>query len=160
MKSVALIVGGKLSALDLVILGGAGVAFVAGFLPWWGENVDHFGSLSVSGWSAGFTAWAGTVLLTAAGILLAFRRAGRSWPPAALGPSIVVAVSATGLLLVFVRWLTLRRHFGNGLDYGARYGIYLALIAGIVEVAAAIVELRRSGEPLPLARPGNADALR
>jgi hypothetical protein len=59
---------------------------------------------------------------------------------------LVAAVSALGLLLVFVRWLSLRRHSGNGLDYGAKYGIYLALIAGIVEVAAAAVALRTSGE--------------
>jgi hypothetical protein len=161
VKRVALTVRGKLSSLDLLIVSGAAVAFVAGFFPWWGENVDHFGSLSVSGWSAGFTAWAGTLLLTAAGLLLLFRRASGSWPPTSLSPSmLVVAVSAAGLLLVFVRWLSLRRHFGNGLDYGARYGIYLALIAGIVEVVAAIVELRTSGDRLPWSRPRNADALR
>jgi hypothetical protein len=50
----------RLSTLDRAIAGGAGVAFLAGFLPWWGASVGPF-SVSVSGWSAGFTAWAGTL---------------------------------------------------------------------------------------------------
>jgi hypothetical protein len=33
----------------------------------------------------------------------------------------------------------------RGLDVGARYGIYVALIAGIVEVSAVVAELRASG---------------
>ena len=41
----------NLSTLDRAIAGGAGVAFIAGFLPWWGVSNDLFG-VSVSGWSA------------------------------------------------------------------------------------------------------------
>lgn len=47
----------RLSTLDRAIVGGAGVAFIASFLPWYGVSVDPFG-VSVSGWSAGFSAWA------------------------------------------------------------------------------------------------------
>lgn len=161
VKPIALPVRGvQRSGLDLAIVGGAGVAFVAGFLPWWGGAIDLVGSVSVSGWSAGFAAWAGTLLLTAAGVLLVLRRAPVSWPPIAVGPSTLVAcVSAVGLLLVFVRWLTLHRQFGFGVELGARYGVYIALIAGVVEVAAAVVEIGTSGEWAPWSRPGRRRAL-
>jgi hypothetical protein len=140
----------RLSSQDRAIVGGAGVAFIAGFLPWWGASVGLF-SVSVSGWSAGFTAWAGTLLLTAAGVLLALRRSGTALPSVGVGPSVLVAgVAAVGLLLVIIRWVTLPRY--RGIDVGARYGIYLALIAGVVEVAAAVAEMRASGEQLPWAQ--------
>jgi hypothetical protein len=142
----------RLSTLDRVIAGGAGVAFVSGFMPWWGYTgpLDVY-SASVSGWSAGFTAWAGTLLLTLAGVYLVLRRSGVSLPELPVGPAVAVAgVGALGLLLVVIRWVTLPRvHAGLAGSIGAKYGIWLALIAGVAEVAAAVVELRASGEPLP-----------
>src|ERR1700760_3637236 len=111
---------------DRVIVGSAVVAFGAGFLPWWG--VSGLGGWSSSGWSAGFTAWAGTLLLVAAGVLVVLRRAGVSWPGTVTEPArLVAAVSATGLLLVFIRWLSLPRQHGLGFVEGARHGIYVAL---------------------------------
>jgi hypothetical protein len=140
----------NLSTLDRAVAGGAGVAFIAGFLPWWGVSNDLFG-VSVSGWSAGFTAWAGTLLLTLAGVYLVLRRSGVSLPDLPVGPSVLTAgVAALGLLLVIIRWISLPRYRGIGV--GAKYGIFLALIAGIVEVGAAVMQMRASGEPLPWAQ--------
>lgn len=147
----------SLSTLDRVIAGGAAVAFIAAFLPWYGVSVAGF-SVTVSGWSAGFSAWAGALLLTAAGVLLVLRRAGASVPSlGGAGPSVVVAgIAALGLLLVIVRWLSLPSYHGSAAgfnyNYGARYGLFLALIAGIAMVAAAVMELRASGEQLPWAK--------
>jgi len=144
----------SLSTLDRAVVGGAGVAFIAAFLPWYGATVGPF-SVSVSGWSAGFTAWAGSLLLTAAGVLLVLRRSGVSFALPNIAPTVLVAgVAALGLLLVIIRWISFPRY--HGVDVGARYGIYLALIAGIVEVAAAVKEMRASGEPTPWtqAQPG------
>lgn len=150
----------RLSNLELAVVTGASIALIAGFLPWWGEKVGLFGSLSVNGWSAGFTARAGLLLLAVAGLLVVVR-ASVSWFATISGPwFLIAAVSAIGLLLVFIRWLSLRRHAGNGLDYGASYGIYVALIAGIVEVAAAVVALRGSSEPLLRPRPNHTDPRR
>lgn len=141
----------SLSTLDRVIVGGAAVAFIAAFLPWYGVSVAGLG-ITVSGWSAGFTAWAGTLLLTAAGVFLALRRSGASVPSVGgAGPSVVVAgVAGVGLLLVIIRWISFPRY--HGFDVGARYGIYVALIAGIAEVAAAVKAMRASGEPIPWAQ--------
>jgi len=149
----------RLSTLDRVIAGGAAVAFIALFLPWYGVSVGPF-SASVSGWSAGFSAWAGGLLLTVAGVLLVLRRSGVS-VPSAMGPSVqVAAVAAVGLLLVIIRWVTFPRYHAVGISYGvgARYGIYLALIAGIAETAAAVMAMRASGESVPWTRTHHADA--
>jgi hypothetical protein len=71
-----------------------------------------------------------------------------------VGPSVLVAgVAALGLLLVIIRWVTFPRYHAVGISYnvGARYGIYLALLAGVVESAAAVMEMRASGEAMPWA---------
>ena len=140
----------RLSTQDRVIIGGAAVAFIAAFLPWYGVSFEGLG-ITVSGWSAGFTAWAGALLLTAAGVLLVLRRSGATFNLGNLGPSVLVAgVSAVGLLLVIIRWISSPRY--RGLDVGARYGIYIALIAGLAEVAAAVTAMRASGEQVPWAQ--------
>jgi len=137
----------RLSTRDRVIVGGASVAFIAGFLPWWAGL--GLGGWSRSGWSAGFTAWAGTLLLTTAGVLVVPRRSGVWWPMTVVGTSNLIAgVSVVGLLLVFIRWMSLPRARSIGFVEEVRYGIYLALIAGVVEVAAAVTEMFASGEPM------------
>jgi hypothetical protein len=148
----------RLSTLDRVIAGSALVAFIAAFLPWYGVSVGPY-SASVSGWSAGFTAWAGSLLLVLAGVLLVLRRSDVSLPPALSPVSLVAGVAALGLLLVIIRWVTFPRYqvSGVGYDVGARFGIYLALIAGITEVTAAVMELRSSGETAP-GQPAQDDA--
>ena len=145
-----------LSTPDRMILGGAALAFVAGFLPWWGYSGPLAAySASVNGWSAGFTAWAGTLLLVLAGVYLFMLRARVTLPAMPAGPAVLVAgVSALGLLLVVIRWLTLPTvHAGLAGSIGAKYGIWIALVAGAVEVGAAVVALRASGEPLPWQQP-------
>jgi hypothetical protein len=139
----------RFSTLDRVIAGAAAVAFIALFLPWYGVSVGPF-SASVDGWSAGFSAWAGGLLLTAAGVLVVLRRSGADLSSARIDPSLLVAcVAAVGLLLVVIRWVSFPRYNGAGglsYDVGARYGIYLALIAGIAAVTAAVLAWRSSDE--------------
>lgn len=136
----------ELSTRDRVIVCCAGVAFISLLLPWWG--VDVFGvNLSVDGWSAGFTAWAGGLVLTAAGVLLVLRRSGAEFS-ADVRPEVLVAgVASLGLLLVVIRWASLPRY--RGFDVGARYGLYVALIAGIAEVTVAVLAMRAPEEPAP-----------
>ena len=145
----------RFGALDRVMIVGAVVAFIAAFLPWYGATLGPY-SASVSGWSAGFSAWAGALLLTAAGALVVLRRSGATMSSVGpVGPAaFVVLIAGLGLLLVIIRWLsfpTYQAAGGLSADVGARYGIYLALIAGIAEVAAAVLEMRSSGEPAPWA---------
>jgi hypothetical protein len=145
-----------LTTLDRVIAGGALLAFISLFLPWYGLSVGPVNA-SVDGWSAGFSAWAGALLLTAAGVLVVLRRSGVDLTGARVGPSMLVAsVAALGLLLVVIRWVSFPTYHGvSGFSYdvGARYGVYLAVIAGIVAVTAAVLALRVSGERTPWAPP-------
>jgi hypothetical protein len=140
----------RLNSLDRAIAGGAAVAFIAAFLPWWGYRVFLARyDVHVNGWSAGFSAWAGTLLLMLAGVFVVAIRTAETPPKLPVGPHVLVAGTAgLGLLLVVIRWLTLPRHHGI-VGVGARYGIWVAMIAGVVEVAAAVAELRASGETLP-----------
>lgn len=52
---------------------------------------------------------------------------------------------------MIIRWISFPRYqlSGVGYDVGARFGIYLALLAGIAEVAVAAMQLRASGESMP-----------
>jgi hypothetical protein len=149
----------RLSYLDVAVVGGAAVAFVAGFLPWVSYQVDLLpGPVSVHGWSAGFTAWAGVLLLSVAGLLWVVLRVG-SWSSATARSALaVLGVSVVGLVLVFVRWLSLTSN--NLVVYHwARYGIAVAVVAGIVEVSAALVATGASGEWLLGFRPGHRRSL-
>ena len=72
-------------------------------------------------------------------------------------PAVVVLGAATlGALIVVIRWITLPSgHVGVGgvtaYSYGPRVGIFLTIIAGLVQVGAAITLFRSSGEKLPWA---------
>jgi len=145
----------QLSTRDRVVVCFAGIALISLFLPWWGVDVLSF-SLSVDGWSAGFTAWAGGLLLTAAGVLLALRRSGTAFSPNVKPAVLVAGVAALGLLLVVIRWASLPRADGHAV--GARYGLYVALVAGVVEVTVAVLELRAPEEPTPEAPTADAPA--
>jgi hypothetical protein len=142
----------RMSTLDRVIVVGSLIAFIATFLPWYGVSVLGL-SASVSGWSAGFSAWAGSLLLTAAGVLLLLRRSGTTLEIGEAGPALIIAiVAAVGLLLVVIRWVSLPRY--RGVDAGARYGLYIGLIAGIAVVTAAVMQLRaEQPQPEPSAAP-------
>lgn len=139
----------RFSTLDWVMVAAAVGAFISTFLPWYGATVGPFDA-SVSGWSAGFAAWAGALLITAAGALVALRRSGASMSAVGpVGPSaFIVLVAGLGLLLVIIRWLSFPTYHAAGFsgNVGARYGIYVALIAGIVEVIAAVLAMRSSDD--------------
>lgn len=151
----------KLSTTDWLVAGGGAVAFIAGFLPWWGVSIDIDDRLginidgTVSGWSAGFTAWAGVLLLFLAAVYLVLRRAEVSLPDLPVTPAVAVAgLALIGLLLVLIRLVTLPDStFG---DVGPRFGIWLALLAGIVELVGAVMQFRTSGEKLPWDKAGGA----
>ncbi len=51
---------------------------------------------------------------------------------------------------MIIRCVSLPRY--HGIDAGARYGLYIGLIAGIVVTVAAVLEVRGSGEAMPWAQ--------
>ncbi|HZP73586.1 MAG TPA: hypothetical protein VFA97_09440 [Gaiellaceae bacterium] len=144
----------RLSRLDWGIAGGAAVAFISAFLPWWGYSGPvNILNASVSGWSAGFWAWAGVLLVTLAGVFLVLRRMETSLPELPVGPALLTAgLAALGTVFILIRWVSLPSAHGLGGSVGAKYGLFLGLIAAIVATACAVIELRESGEALPWAQ--------
>src|SRR5260370_41061965 len=116
----------SLRSRDRMIVGGGGVAFIAACLRWWGYTGPlHLYGPSIIGWNAGFTAWLGSLLLTAAGAYLLLLRSKVSLPSLPFGPAVTVAGgSAIRLALVLLRWLTLPRvHAGLAGNLGPRFRI-------------------------------------
>jgi hypothetical protein len=146
----------RLSRLDWAVVGAAGLSFISLFLPWYGASYGGF-SFSVSGWSTSY-GWLGGLLIIAAGAYLAMQRSEVNLTRVPITPAVVVLGAAgLGALIVVLRWITLPSgHAGVGgvtvYSYGPRVGIFLTIIAGLVQVGAAIALFRASGEKLPWAK--------
>ena len=134
----------RLSRLDWAVIGAAGLSFISLFLPWYGFSLGAF-SVSVSGWSTSY-GWLGGLLIIAAGVYLAMVRSEVNLSNMPVTPAVVVlGAAALGTLIVIIRWISLP----SGL--GARIGIYLTIVAGLVQGGGAIALFRASGEKLPWA---------
>jgi hypothetical protein len=138
------------------VVGAGGVSFIALFLPWYGVSAGFF-SASVSGWSTSY-GWLGALLIIAAGLYLALQRSDVNLSRVPVTPAVfVLGAAALGTLIVVLRWITLPSgHAGvsgvTAYSYGPRVGIFLTIIAGLVQVGAALILFRTSGEKLPWAK--------
>lgn len=143
----------KLSRAEQAIVAAGAVAIVALFLPWYGASAGGF-SASVSGFGTSY-GWLGGLLIVAVGAFVLATRSGVKLPTLPIGPAVLVlAASALGLVIVAVRWATLPSGSGGvaGIatySYGPSVGIILTLLLGAVQVVAAYVLFRASGESLP-----------
>jgi hypothetical protein len=146
----------KLSQADRVIAVAGLIGLIALFLPWYGFS-STYGSASVSGFGSGY-GWLGGLLVVAGAAYLVLLRSGTDLPKTSIGPAVtVLGASAIGTVIVALRWLTLPRgSFGGAsgysFNYGARIGIYIALIAAIVQVVFSFRLFKASGESLPWAK--------
>ena len=141
------------SKIDWAVVGAAGVSFICLFLPWYWASYGFY-SASVSGWSTSY-GWLGGLLIIAAGVYLALHRSEVNLGKVPVTPAVVVLGAAVlGTLIVILRWINLPSgHAGiTGFSYGPRIGIYLTIIAGVVQVVAAFGLFRSSGEKLPWAK--------
>ncbi len=142
----------KLDPLDRVVAVTSVVALISMFLPWYGASILGFSS-SVSGFGSGY-GWIGALLIIAAGLYLVMLRSGSSMPKTNMGPGVIVlGLSGVGALLVVIRWLSLPSGgggvAGDSYSYGPRIGMYLTLLAGIVQAVISFRLFKRSGEALP-----------
>jgi hypothetical protein len=146
----------RLSRRDRAVVGAAGVSLISLFLPWYGASAGGF-SASVSGWGTSY-GWFGALLIVAAGVYLALQRSEVNLANVPLTPAVVVLGASTlGTLIVIMRWITLPSGHTSisGItvfSYGPRVGIFLTMIAGLVQVAAAVALFRTSGEKIPWAK--------
>lgn len=140
----------KLTGTDWTVVGAAFIALISLFLPWYGASVAGF-SASVDGFSTSY-GWLGGLLIIGAGVYLALVRSGADVSKIGVGPTVVVlGAAALGTLIVIIRWVTLPSgsYALAAYTYGPKAGIYLTILAGLVEVGAAFLIFRRSGEKLP-----------
>jgi hypothetical protein len=142
----------KLSTADRVIAIAGLIGLIALFLPWYGFS-STYGSASVSGFGSGY-GWLGGLLVVAGAAYLVLLRSGTNMPKTSIGPAVIVlGASAIGTVIVALRWLTLPRGSfagaGSGFSYGARIGIYIALVAAIVQVVFSFRIFKASGEAMP-----------
>jgi hypothetical protein len=135
--------------VDVGIMAPGLLAFISGFLPWYGTT--FFGTdITASGWRSEFLGWFPLVLSIAVAATVAVMTFGHVALPAAgpIGPRLIL-LSVTGLatLLIFLRWVTLP-------DYtGARAGLFIGLIAIVAQTVFAVMAFRASKETLQRARP-------
>lgn len=133
----------EVTTSDAALMGTGALMLVDGFLPWYGIDIFTV-HVHVKGFSSGFLAWMGILLVVAVGALVAARVfAGQTLPPnTSIGPSaLLLALSALGTLLVLLRLLTE--------SSATKYGLFLGLVLAAVQTAFAYLAFRASGEPLP-----------
>ncbi|MDE3064055.1 MAG: hypothetical protein KGJ36_00095 [Acidobacteriota bacterium] len=143
----------KLDRTDRTVAIASLVTLIAVFLPWWGGSGFGY-STSVSGFGSGY-GWLGAILIIAAGVYLVMLRSGSQMPKTSFGPGVsVLGLSAIGAALVILRWATLPRatYPGGFYTVGPRIGIYLTLLAGIIQVVSSFRLFKRSGEAPPWAK--------
>jgi hypothetical protein len=138
----------KLDRSDRIVIGMGVLTLICLFLPWYGFSGGPY-SASVSGFSTGY-GWIGAILIiAAAGYLLALR-SGSNVPKISYGPGVtVLGLSLIGTIIVALRWITIPRGGFAGYSYGPQYGLFITVIAGIVQVVLAFRLFKSSGESVP-----------
>ena len=137
---------------DWGVIGGGALVLIASVLPWYGVSASFF-STSVNGWNSGIRGWFSVLLcIAAAGIVLA-RNLGVRLPTMPVGQNLALA-AATGLAALLILWLLIDLPSGRAggqfaFSYGARIGIWLALLGATVQTAFSVLSARRAGEALP-----------
>jgi hypothetical protein len=135
---------------DWVVIATGAVSLIALFLPWWGVTIAGYNA-TVSGWNTSYGWFGGLLVFVAAG-WYALARAGATMPRVP-GSHLASAAAATiaGLVIIVLRWITLPRggFLGQTFRYGGRAGIWVAVVAALVQAATLVSLYRRSGEPLP-----------
>jgi hypothetical protein len=138
----------KLDRSDRIVIGAGLLTLICLFLPWYGGSAGVY-SASVSGFSTGY-GWLGAILIILAAGYLAALRSGSNVPKISYGPGVtVLGLSLIGTIIVALRWITIPRGGGVGYSYGPQYGLFITVIAGIVQVVLAFRLFKASGEAVP-----------
>lgn len=148
----------KVSTYDWAVIGGGAAVLVLSFLPWWGGSVAGFGlSVNRTGWNTPLGILAVLLCVAAAGYVLATRAFALRSPQLPVGPALLaMALAGLGTLFILIRLLSYDRASGGGISVGPKIGVFLALLAAIVETAAAVLLFRASGEKVAGSGPAAA----
>jgi hypothetical protein len=134
----------KLDTSDRIVVGMGLLTLICLFLPWYGASV-----YSVNGFGTSW-GWIGAILIIAAAVYLFALRAESNVPKTSYGPGVMVlGLSLIGTIIVALRWITVPRGSYPGFSYGPQYGLFITVIAGIVQVILAFRLFKASGESVP-----------
>lgn len=143
--------------LHLAVVGSGVVGFLSSLVPWYRGTASVFGfsgSITVTAWDAGPSAWLAVVLLAAAGAVALVGLLSPSRPvPAwyALAPAGLTTMAALCLVVRWASWSGTGEDAGSieGFQFsgsflgglveasaGPEFGFYLALVAEVVALAA------------------------
>lgn len=138
----------KLDTSDRIVVGMGLLTLICLFLPWYGVSAGPV-SETVSGFSTGY-GWLGALLIIFAAVYLAALRSGSNVPKISYGPGVIVlGLSLIGTIIVILRWITIPKGGFAGYSYGPQFGMYLTILAGIVQVVLAFRLFKASGESVP-----------
>lgn len=150
----------SLSNGDKTILGGSVVLLIAMFLPWYGYDYS-FAGISSSGSVNGFNSWGWLAFLALLALVAFWLLRGPlaesvSLPEMPLkDPVIYMILGGLEVLGVLLYWLAghneLGGFSGNGLDIGVRFGLFIALIGGIVTVVGGYLKSQEPEKVAPAA---------
>lgn len=133
----------KLSPNNMIAGGGALVALINIFLPWYGVSFEGFGSANANAFDAGLLAWFPSLLVVAAGVLIVLDRLGVF--TAKVGglaiQQLAMVLAGVGFVLILLKLLT-----DN--DF-TKFGIYLGLIAAAATAAGAFLSGKDAGVGIP-----------
>lgn len=144
----------RVTTYDWGVIAGGAAVLVFSLLPWYGSS----GSVAGIGFSASRSAWSyplavlGVLLcVAAAGFVLATRAFAVRSPQLPVGPSLLaLGLAGLGTAFMLIRLLSYDRASGGGISVGPKIGIFLALLAAIVETASAFMLFRASGEKVAM----------
>lgn len=148
------VAGRNVGVFDLGVMVAGVVTFVFGFLKFFGS-----GGSGLSGWESGFFGSFGLSLSFMAALFVLGRvflgmtmTIGTRFGPAVLA-FIVSTVAAVFLLLKLIIGESI-----SGFDLDRKFGLFLALIAAIVQAVVAFLAITSAGETLPTSVKGSGSS--
>lgn len=142
----------QLSRAEMIAGGGAVALLITLFLPWYGVDVEagpvDF-SVTATAWEAfGFIDILLFLAAVAAAGAIAAKATGRGAALPVPATQVVMIAAVAALLLIIFRLISIPGPDvdADGVDFGRRYGLFLALIAAGAMVYGAR-EMTDSGEP-------------
>jgi hypothetical protein len=142
----------RITLLEWAGMGGAALALVSSFLPWYVLTGTFADQQRVMGfptwttvWRTNFLGWFPIVLLVAVGVFILGQRFGKQVPILA---SLWLTLAVLSVVMILLRWITVpdaTERSGQGPEYArlsAGFGLYIGLLAALITGATGFLAFR------------------